>query len=56
MTGKLKTPNSPNSKVKKPNTFIRNDDNNITKKGKINDTKINILLVLLRNNFCNCKF
>ena len=39
ITGKLNTPNSPNSKVKKPNTGIFSDDNKITKNGKINDIK-----------------
>ena len=33
-----------------------NEDNNITKKGKIKDTKMSILLVLLSKSFCNSKF
>ncbi|GAA4955023.1 hypothetical protein GCM10023314_30900 [Algibacter agarivorans] len=49
-------PSSPNSKVKKPKTLIFKDDRRITKKGKINDTKMSILLVLFSNNFCNSKF
>ena len=49
-------PNSPNSNVKKPKTLIFIDESNITKNGKINDTKMSILLVLLSNNFCNSKF
>ena len=40
ITGKLKMPNSPNSKVKKPKTFIFSDDNRITKNGRIKDIKI----------------
>ncbi|GAA3599015.1 hypothetical protein GCM10022396_15350 [Flavivirga amylovorans] len=54
--GKLKIPNSPSSKVKKPNTLIFKEDNRITKKGKINETNMSILLVLLRSSFCNSKF
>ena len=54
--GKLKIPNSPNSKVKNPKTFIFNDESRITKKGKMKDMKIRILLVLFSNNFCNSKF
>ena len=36
--GKLKMPNSPNSRVNKPKELIFNDDNKITKNGKIKDT------------------
>ena len=54
--GKLKTPNSPSSKVKKPKTLIFNDDKRITKNGNIKDTKMSILLVLLSKSFCNSKF
>ena len=53
--GKLKIPNSPNSKVKKPKKFIFIEDKTNTVKGKIKDTKISTLLTLLCNNFCNSK-
>jgi hypothetical protein len=53
--GKLKIPNSPNSIVKKPKKLIFIDDNIKTVNGKINETKINTLLVLLNNSFCNSK-
>jgi hypothetical protein len=49
--GKLKIPNSPSSRVKKPNTLIFSADNRITQSGKINEININILLVLLSNSF-----
>jgi len=35
--GKLNTPSSPNSKVKKPKTLIFKEDKSIIKNGKIND-------------------
>ncbi|GAA4231624.1 hypothetical protein GCM10022291_04510 [Postechiella marina] len=54
--GKLNMPNSPNSSVKKPKTLIFKEDNNITKKGKIKDVNISILLVLFSKSFCNSKF
>jgi hypothetical protein len=54
--GKLNMPNSPNSKVKKPNTLILIDESSITKNGKMNDIKIRTLLVLFSNSFCNSKF
>ena len=54
--GKLKIPNSPSSIVKKPKTFILNDDNNMTKNGNMNDINMSILLVLLSKSFCNSKF
>ena len=49
-------PNSPNSKVKKPKTLNFIEDSSMTKKGKMKDIKMSILLVLLSNNFCNSKF
>ncbi len=51
--GKLNMPKSPNSKVKNPKKFIFIEDSIKTVNGKINETKINILLVLLNNSFCN---
>ena len=56
MIGKLKIPNSPSSKVKKPKTLIFIEDNRITKNGKTNDINMSILLVLFKSNFCNSKF
>ena len=49
--GKLKIPNSPSSSVKKPKKLIFTADKRITQNGKIKDININILLVLLSNNF-----
>ena len=51
MIGKLKIPNSPNSRVKKPKKLIFTADNKMTHNGRIKEININILLVLLSNNF-----
>jgi len=56
ITGKLKIPNSPNSKVKNPKTLIFKEESSITKNGKMNEIKMSVLLVLLSNSFCNSKF
>lgn len=53
MIGKLKIPNSPNSKVKKPKKLILMDDNTNTVNGKINDMKMSTLLALFNKSFCN---
>jgi hypothetical protein len=49
--GKLKIPNSPNSRVKKPKKLILTAESRITNTGKINDTKIKVLLVRFSSNF-----
>jgi hypothetical protein len=54
--GKLKMPNSPNSKVKNPKKLIFIEDNTNTVNGKMNDINMRTLLVLLSNSFCNSKF
>jgi hypothetical protein len=54
--GKLKMPNSPNSKVKKPKKFILMDDNTKTVNGNINDIKMSTLLARFNNSFCNSNF
>ena len=51
MIGKLKIPNSPNSRVKKPKKFILMDDKISTVKGKIKDININTRLTLLSQSF-----
>ncbi|GAB5565107.1 MAG: hypothetical protein Wins2KO_21700 [Winogradskyella sp.] len=51
--GKLKMPNSPNSKVNNPKKLIFIDDKISTVKGKINEIMIKTLLVLLSQSFCN---
>jgi hypothetical protein len=56
MIGKLKIPSSPNSKVKNPKKFILIEDNTSTVNGRMNDTKINTLLVRFSQSFCNSKF
>lgn len=54
--GKLKIPNSPNSKVKKPKKSIFMEERIKTVKGNTNDININTLLVLFNNSFCNSRF
>jgi hypothetical protein len=54
--GKLKIPNSPNSKVKNPKKLILIDDSINTVNGKIKDINMSILLVLFNKSFCNSKF
>ena len=56
MIGKLKIPNSPNSKVKNPKKLIFIEDNTKTVNGKIKEIKINTLLALFSQSFCNSKF
>ena len=46
-----KIPNSPNSRVKKPKKLIFTADKRMTHSGRIKEININILLVLLSNNF-----
>ncbi|GGI57117.1 hypothetical protein GCM10011444_14260 [Winogradskyella haliclonae] len=53
MIGKLKIPNSPNSKVKNPKKFIFIDDKTKTVNGSIKLTNMRTLLVLLSQSFCN---
>ena len=54
--GKLKIPNSPSSRVKKPKKLIFTADKRMTHSGRIKDINISILLVLLSSNFCNSMF
>ena len=54
--GKLKIPNSPNSKVKKPKKLILIEDNIKTVNGNMNDMKMSTLLALFNSNFCNSNF
>ena len=54
--GKLKIPNSPNSKVKNPKKLILMDDNIKTVNGNINEIKMSTLLALFNNNLCNSSF
>jgi hypothetical protein len=54
--GKLKIPNSPSSRVKKPKKLILIEDKTRTVNGNINDININTLLVLFSKSFCNSIF
>jgi len=51
ISGKLKIPYSPNSIVKRPKKLILNEDNKITKNGKMKEIMISTLLVLFSKSF-----
>ena len=56
MIGKLKMPNSPSSRVKKPKKLIFIEDRMSTVNGRIKEINISTLLTLLNNSFCNSIF